>query len=303
MKNMYTPQRWVFLFFCLFSLFSFVGFAQVGIGTTNPDPNALLDLDATTTPGGLLLPRVSLGSTNSAAPLTANVAGMMVYNTASSGLGPNSVSPGYYFNDGSQWVRASTGAASSSNWAMSGNASTSPGTGAGENYIGTSDTKALILATEAIERIRLLDNGQVVVNNTGAPFAGDRFTVQANDTEYAINGYTSNSTAVYGDNAAGAGNGIYGTSTNVGVRGFGAHGALFESGLNGGFGVIAWNTAGGNGVSRTGLLALGQNLNPISFDNTGAILYGTNTGATAIANDATGTGLTGAVMLCWEVLF
>lgn len=36
MKNLYTPQRLAFLFCCLLSLFSFNGFAQVGIGTTNP---------------------------------------------------------------------------------------------------------------------------------------------------------------------------------------------------------------------------------------------------------------------------
>jgi len=42
MKNMYTPQRWAFLFCFLLSLFSFNAFAQVGIGNT--DPKTALDV-------------------------------------------------------------------------------------------------------------------------------------------------------------------------------------------------------------------------------------------------------------------
>ncbi|HET8803153.1 MAG TPA: hypothetical protein VFM72_01145, partial [Aequorivita sp.] len=196
MKDNYTSQLKAFSFCCLFTIFSLHLSAQVGIGTTNPNPNALLDLDASTTPGGLLLPRIALSGTTSFAPMTANVAGMVVYNTATTSVGPNQVTPGYYYNDGSQWVRV--GNSSSTDWTILGNASTTPGTGVGENYLGTSDARALVLATQAIERIRLLANGQVVVNETGAPLVGDRFTVQGADTESAINGYTTTGVGVYG---------------------------------------------------------------------------------------------------------
>src|SRR5690606_12251877 len=120
-------------------------------------------------------------------------------------------------------------------------------------------------------------------------FVGDRFTVQGADSEYAINGYTTTGTGVYGENSSGIGNGIFGYSSNVGVRGFGANGAIIEAGVNGGVGVVAWNTAA-NGNSRTGLIAIGQNLIPRYFDDTGAVLYGTDTGGIAIANNDTGTG-------------
>ncbi len=43
MKNIYTPQRLTFVFYCLLSLFSFNVFAQVGIGTT--DPKTTLDIN------------------------------------------------------------------------------------------------------------------------------------------------------------------------------------------------------------------------------------------------------------------
>jgi hypothetical protein len=79
--------------------------AQVTIGSNNkPDFNALLDLKGNvdgSSSKGLLLPRVALSSTTLASPLTAFVKGMTVYNTAIAG----DVTPGYYYSDGSKWIR------------------------------------------------------------------------------------------------------------------------------------------------------------------------------------------------------
>lgn len=77
--------------------------AQVTIGSLQkPNGNALLDLQETgTTTKGLLLPRVALQSTSSFNPMSAHVQGMAVYNTAT----VNDVTPGYYYNDGTQWVK------------------------------------------------------------------------------------------------------------------------------------------------------------------------------------------------------
>jgi len=79
--------------------------AQVTIGSESmPDPNAVLDLQSNGK-WGLLLPRVGLVQTNNPAPLSAHVTGMVVYNTNSSGVAPYAVTPGYYYNDGTQWIR------------------------------------------------------------------------------------------------------------------------------------------------------------------------------------------------------
>ena len=261
--------------------------AQVGIGTINPNNNSLLDINSTATdPGGLLFPRMDLTGTGNVAPLAAHVAGMVVYNTATAG----DVTPGYYFNTGSAWARVTTGT-TTSGWALTGNTGTTPGTGLGQNYIGTADARGLIFGTNSTERLRLLSNGQTSINNA-TPVAGDRFSVTGATTEWAINGYTDNSTGVYGENSAGAGNGVFGNSSNVGIRGFGAHGSIMESGLNTGYGAIAWNTTA-SGANRTGLLALGQFLFPLSFANTGAILYGVGSGGASFSSSATGTGLYG----------
>ena len=79
--------------------------AQVTIGeNTPPDANAVLDLRANNKLG-LLLPRLNLTSTASASPLSAHVKGMVVYNLVSAGTAPNAVTPGFYYDDGTQWVR------------------------------------------------------------------------------------------------------------------------------------------------------------------------------------------------------
>ncbi|MBL7711207.1 MAG: hypothetical protein JNL13_02030 [Chitinophagaceae bacterium] len=76
----------------------------VGIGTTSAaDNNAALEVKATNK--GMLIPRVSLSSKSSTSPLTAHVAGMLVYNTATAGTVPNNVSPGFYYNTGAAWAR------------------------------------------------------------------------------------------------------------------------------------------------------------------------------------------------------
>jgi len=75
--------------------------AQVGIGTTSPNADALLDVDASTTTGGILLPRLALSSTSSPSPLSADVAGMIVYNTSTTG----DVTPGFYINNGNNWKK------------------------------------------------------------------------------------------------------------------------------------------------------------------------------------------------------
>lgn len=75
--------------------------AQVTIGSnTPPDPNSVLEL-ISENKKGLLLPRLELESLTSPAPLTEHVEGMVVYN-----IGTN-IEKGYYYNDGSQWIRIS----------------------------------------------------------------------------------------------------------------------------------------------------------------------------------------------------
>lgn len=72
---------------------------KVGDNPTSINANSVLEIESTNK--GLLLPRLSLASTTAITPLAAHVAGMTVYNTATAG----DVTPGFYYNDGSKWVR------------------------------------------------------------------------------------------------------------------------------------------------------------------------------------------------------
>ena len=84
-------------------LMTTLGYSQTGIGTTEPDPDAQLEISAPNK--GVLIPRIELTGTDSVAPLSSHVAGMIVYNTITAGSGSTAVVPGFYYNDGTKWVR------------------------------------------------------------------------------------------------------------------------------------------------------------------------------------------------------
>lgn len=78
---------------------------NVGINDDGTTPNSSAILDVKSTTRGILLPRVSLTGTASAAPVTTPATGLVVYNIAT----VTDVTPGYYFWNGSSWTRFSSG--------------------------------------------------------------------------------------------------------------------------------------------------------------------------------------------------
>lgn len=139
------------LFFTLALVFVVTAaFAQVKVGDnpTTINPNAVLEMESTNK--GMLLPRVALTSTTAAAPLTGFVAGMSVYNTATAG----DVTPGYYYCDGTQWVRLATG-------------------GMSEWIDGTVTGLNAILAKQALDAsidgtadtVAITDNGRLIISD------------------------------------------------------------------------------------------------------------------------------------------
>ena len=76
-------------------------FSQLKIGNnpTTINSNSILELESTNK--GLLIPRIALTSMSSASPLSAFVAGMMVYNTATTG----DLTPGFYVSNGTSWSK------------------------------------------------------------------------------------------------------------------------------------------------------------------------------------------------------
>lgn len=139
--------------FCAF--FAINSFGQVGINTTTPGAGSVLDVNSSEK--GVFVPKVNLTDLNSINPITgvtilANAAGLLVYNTSAV------TGKGYYYWSGTQWVNFTDG---KDEWKLAGNATTTPGTAVGQNYLGTTDAKDLVLATAATERLRVLSNGNV----------------------------------------------------------------------------------------------------------------------------------------------
>jgi len=289
----------------IFIVFPFIiTHAQVGIGT--PSPNGALDITSTT--DGFLIPRIALTNTITATVTTPTIS-ELVYNTANI----NDVTAGFYYWDGSIWVRLATSV--TNGWSLLGNASTT-----GSNYIGTSDAVALKISTSATERIRVLANGQVIINNTAAPFAADRFSVyNTTATDTAINGYsTSSGNGVYGQNT-GDGNGVWGdafgnlgwgvygnmSSTNgTGVVGYasgtgsdGVYGEATQSGRSGVWGVNN-NVSSGFGVYGIANGTAGYGVIGTSTGSSGTGVYGQQTqssrpGVLGVNNNTTGFGVQG----------
>lgn len=75
-------------------------FPQTGIGTvTSLPPGVALNMESAN--GGFLMTRVALTARNVQAPVTGNIqTGTLVYNTNTSGVSPNQVTPGFYWWDG-----------------------------------------------------------------------------------------------------------------------------------------------------------------------------------------------------------
>lgn len=118
-RKMSVPLKAILLLLAILGI-NLTTQAQVTIGSEGPPHNdALLDLKENingTSTKGLLLPRIALKAKNLPDPMTSHVSGMIVYNNGSSEASvdaKNHVSPGFYYNTGSQWERLHLGIA---NW-------------------------------------------------------------------------------------------------------------------------------------------------------------------------------------------
>lgn len=119
-----------------------------------PDPSAILELRSNSK--GLLIPRIALQSTNDVTTVPTPAEGLLIYNTAT----VNNVTPGFYYWNGTEWVRFNTGSGGGSanpGWELSGNAGTNPS----QHYVGTSDLTDLRIATNATTRILISDSGNI----------------------------------------------------------------------------------------------------------------------------------------------
>ncbi len=109
------------LLFLILNIIIGVSAQNVGIGTTTPNSNALLEISSSTK--GILIPRTST-TTRSTIPA---VKGLLVYDTTTSS---------FWFNDGVNWIETLNG---NNGWRIAGNSNINDAV----NFIGTTTSQAL----------------------------------------------------------------------------------------------------------------------------------------------------------------
>lgn len=239
--------------------------AQVGIGTTVIQNGVELQIESNTK--GLLIPRIALTSTILAAPVgPAPIAtGILIYNTATAGIGITGVTPGFYYWSGTEWTALKSTAGQ--NWSLTGNSGTSPGT----QYLGTSDNQNFQIRTNAALRMTVENDGQVIVGTNATPQANTLTTINAGATQIGLFVNSTNSARTIralnatntqfvidgGNLDANGGRGVIGisanpaansTSTVMGVLGVGGRTTFTE---------LPGESIGTSGQGTTGIYARG----------------------------------------------
>ncbi|MDG1213114.1 MAG: tail fiber domain-containing protein [Flavobacteriaceae bacterium] len=86
-----------------FLLLSDLTFAQVGVGTENPESSAMFQVESSNK--GVLITRVPLSGTNDTTTIASPTEGLLIFNTAIASFGDTAVSPGFYYYNGTEWKR------------------------------------------------------------------------------------------------------------------------------------------------------------------------------------------------------
>ena len=284
---------------------------NVNIGNSVADNSAILDLNTGnnyTSPNGkgFLAPNVSLTSTSDVVTVNSPVNSLLVYNTSSSGSGTSAVTPGFYFWNGTQWVRLQTSSSTSADWSTTGNT----GTTAGTNYIGTTDPIDFVTKTNNIERLRVTSSGSVGVG-IAAPsqklhligdfridpiatsessiwFGSDKFIKNAGSTgtSYTYLGYGhmlskgANSTGI-GDNALAA-------CTNIGIENVALGMGAGRQVNNGQFNTLLGTSSADALTTGNGNVTIGWGADLYNSTGSNNVVIGSNLSASGSAGNRSG---------------
>jgi len=274
---------------------------SVGIGTTNPDPSAMLDITAAGK--GLLIPRVALTDASDVVTIPSPASSLLIYNTATSGSGSFAVSPGFYFYNSLSlsWTALTVSDNSLKGaWLLGGNLGTSPIT----NFVGTSDNQALLFKINNQNSGYLGLAGNAFWGlNSGNVNSNTFSNVAIGNAALSLNTNKSNLVAV-GDSAL-LNNGIGASTTLQGVQNtavgskvlFTNNVGSYNTGV--GYNALLANNSGTQNTA-TGVDALHYNSTGIlnsAFGNNTLFLNSTGsnnsaTGANSLVNNSTGNNNT-----------
>ena len=141
---------------------------SVAINNDASLPNVASILDVKSTNKGILIPRIALTGTNDVITVPNRIESLFIYNTSTT-TGANAVSPGFYFWNGTAWIRLTTNTSSLfSGWLLGGNS----GTSSTSHFIGTTDDNSLEFRVnnERAGHIGKADDGNVFIGHqSGKP--------------------------------------------------------------------------------------------------------------------------------------
>ncbi|MBL4577643.1 MAG: hypothetical protein JKX74_04170, partial [Flavobacteriales bacterium] len=147
MRRIYGEVRILFFIICI-GVFSTSLYAQnVGINGTGAAPDVKAMLDVASTTSGVLVPRMTLVQRDAIVTPTTS---LLIYQI--------DATPGYYYYDGSIWVRLFSGT-ESTDWSLSGNAGIVAG-----NFLGPTNSADLNFRTNNTERMSIEANGDVIMD-------------------------------------------------------------------------------------------------------------------------------------------
>ncbi len=175
-----------------FVLIVFKTYSQnTGIGAAAFVPNASSMLEVQSGAGGnrgFLPPRVTDAQRTAMNPLPAAAQGLIVYQTNTVGASLE----GLYYNISTtavpNWIRVAAGG----DWYLTGNVGTIPGVAAGQNFIGTTDVQDFVIATNTVERVRILSTGFAQLSSlAGAVNVGTGNSIVIADAVGQLGKYTT----------------------------------------------------------------------------------------------------------------
>jgi hypothetical protein len=184
--NFLVWQRVMVALFALISTFSSLqAQMRVGLPSAPPDKSAALEVNggpysSGSAYRGLLPPKVALGQSSSALPITQPATGLLVYNTAIAG----DVTPGFYYWEGTRWVRFETAGQGAARIAAAGGGQYIPAYTLSEVRSLSTTPDNLILVEPAREGLYRYDFNDLVSQDNGGTIlvtaAGKRFKLQHN---------------------------------------------------------------------------------------------------------------------------
>ncbi len=115
----YNTSRINLIMFVFVNLFLFalkLNAQYVGINATGSLPDSSSGLDIDFANKGLLIPRVALTGALDVTTISSPTISLLIYNTATAGVLPNNVVPGYYYYNGTQWIQFLSNGGSGGIW-------------------------------------------------------------------------------------------------------------------------------------------------------------------------------------------